>query len=171
MLGTNGVIHAIDTVLIPETARDITEALDESHMTTFKELFEIAGLDKDDEMNNVTIFAPSERALATLPSSVLDDLKADPAKLKEFLLFHVAKPKTCQCDFEDNKVLKTALDNNNAKLRINTYDDNILRPLIAGKKFLYRGWSFCSKCFILLQAWIRMLRFPNMARSLSSALG
>ena len=61
-------------------------------MTTLEELFKAAGMDEAlDSMQNMTIFAPSEKALAALPQQFLDDLKQDPEKLKEFLMYHISK--------------------------------------------------------------------------------
>merc|ERR1712241_1307125 len=120
IMASNGVIHVIDDVLIPENARTIEEAIKEDHMTTLEELFKIADMaEAFDGMSNMTIFAPSERALSALPQVMLEELKANPEKLKEFLMYHVTSPKTCKCEMEDNKVLKTAV--RNEKLRINTY--------------------------------------------------
>merc|ERR1711971_562163 len=112
IMASNGVIHIIDDVLIPETARTVEEALEE--------LFKIAGMSEAlDGMSNMTIFAPSERALSSLPQEMLENYKANPEQLKEFLMYHVASPKTCKCEMENNKVLKTGM--RNEKLRINTY--------------------------------------------------
>ena len=61
VVGTNGVIHIIDEILIPETARSVSEALEQNHRTTLKELFELAGLNEESGMSNVTIFGPSEK--------------------------------------------------------------------------------------------------------------
>jgi len=120
IMGTNGVIHIIDKVLIPEAARTVIEVLEESHMTTLEELFKAAGMDEAlDSMQNMTIFAPSEKALAALPQQFLDDLRQDPEKLKEFLMYHISTPKTCHCDMENNKLIKTGIPNK--KLRINAY--------------------------------------------------
>ena len=120
IMASNGVMHVIDGVLLPETARTVSEALNENHMTTLEELFQVAGLTELlNERSNLTIFAPSEKALSTLPKIMLDDLKSQPEKLKEFLMYHVATPKTCQCDMEDNKILQSGVENQ--KLRINTY--------------------------------------------------
>ena len=61
-------------------------------MTTLEELFKAAGMDEAlDSMQNMTIFAPSEKALAALPQQFLDDLRQDPEKLKEFLMYHISK--------------------------------------------------------------------------------
>ena len=87
IMGTNGVIHIIDKVLIPEAARTVEEVFQETHMTTLEELFKIADMTEAlDSVSNMTIFAPSEKALAALPTELLDELKGDPAKLKEFLM-------------------------------------------------------------------------------------
>ena len=61
VVGTNGVIHIIDEVLVPETARSVSEALEQNHRTILKELFELAGLNEESGMSNVTIFGPSEK--------------------------------------------------------------------------------------------------------------
>lgn len=119
IMGTNGVIHIIEEVLIPETARTVIEAMEEGHMTTLKELFQQAGMEEVlDNMSNVTIFAPSEKALSTLPREMVEDMKNNPEKLREFLMYHITSPKTSQSGMSNNKVLKTKTDQN---LRINTY--------------------------------------------------
>ena len=61
VMGTNGVIHIIDDVIVPKTARSVIEALQDTGRTTLKELFEIAGLSEDSGLSNVTIFGPSEK--------------------------------------------------------------------------------------------------------------
>ena len=70
-------------------------------------------------LTNVTVFAPSERALKELPESFLKNLKENPEKLKEFLMYHIVTPKTCHCDFADNKILETGLPGKS--LRMNKY--------------------------------------------------
>jgi transforming growth factor-beta-induced protein len=43
IVASNGVIHVIDEVIVPESARSVSEALEEAKMTTMKELFDLAG--------------------------------------------------------------------------------------------------------------------------------
>lgn len=120
IMASNGVMHIIDQVLVPETARTIEEALDEHHRTTLEELLSAAGINEAlSNMSNVTFFAPSEKALSALSKDMLEELKSNPEQLKEFLMYHIATPKTCQCDMSDNKVLKSAV--RDQKLRINAY--------------------------------------------------
>jgi len=80
--------------------------------------------------SNVTIFAPSERALKELPESFMKDLKSNPEKLREFLLYHTVSSKMCHCDFSDNKILPTGVAGKT--LRMNSYGGqspvNLLDP-------------------------------------------
>ena len=63
VMGTNGVIHIIDEVIIPETARSVSEALQQKGRTTLKELFDLAEINEDNGLSNVTIFGPSEEVI------------------------------------------------------------------------------------------------------------
>lgn len=132
IMGTNGVIHVVDEVLIPEAARSVPEALEDNHRTILKELFDIAGI--NDALSNMTIFAPSEKALGDLPESMLEDMKSNPEKLKEFLLYHVGKPKTCQCEMTNNKLMPTGVEGKH--LRINTYNNGVI-PFMDRKSAKY----------------------------------
>ena len=121
VMATNGVIHVIEEVIVPESARSVDEALYDQGSETLAELFELADLDEElDDFSNVTVFAPSERALAEMPEDFMKELRADKAKLREFLLYHVTRPKSCKCDLDNNKLLQTSASSR-AKLRINNY--------------------------------------------------
>merc|ERR1712226_357117 len=120
IMGTNGVIHIIDDVLIPETAKSVNEALHQKGRTTLKELFDLAGINEENGLSNVTIFGPSEEALEELDEDILNSLKENPAELRQFLMMHIVTPKRCKCELENNMLLKTALRGN--KIRINTYN-------------------------------------------------
>merc|ERR1712226_441307 len=120
VMGTNGVIHIIDEVIIPETARSVSEALQQKGRTTLKELFDLAEINEDNGLSNVTIFGPSEEALDGLDDDLMQSLKENPAELREFLMMHIVSPKRCKCELKNNMLLKTALRGN--KIRINTYN-------------------------------------------------
>ena len=137
VMASNGVIHIIDEVLVPESARTVNEAMEENHMTTLSELFKIAEMEEAlNGMSNVTIFAPSEKALSTLSKDMLEDLKADPAKLKEFLMYHIASPKTCQCEMENNKMLKTGVRDQKVMIQCAPYFRKQL-PHTVGDRSIY----------------------------------
>ena len=68
VMGTNGVIHIIDDVIVPETARTVSQALEQNGRTTLKELFELAGINEENGLSNVTIFGPSEEVINGMSS-------------------------------------------------------------------------------------------------------
>ena len=66
LVGTNGVLHVIDGVIVPPSARSVEEALEESGLDKFNELVQLADLGED-YFSNKTVFAPSNRALGEMP--------------------------------------------------------------------------------------------------------
>jgi len=121
IMATNGVIHVIEEVLVPETAVTIGKVLEEKERTTLKDLLDLAGLTQGlNDMTNVTMFAPRERELNTeFSAEFLEELKQDQQKLRDFLMLHVVSPKRCLCELENNMLLKTGVEGK--KIRINKY--------------------------------------------------
>lgn len=95
---TNGVIHVVDTVLIP--ANDILEAARTAG--SFKTL--LAALDAADLTDVLrgdgpfTVFAPTDAAFAKLPKGTVEGLLKDIPKLKSILAYHVAPGKLLASD-------------------------------------------------------------------------
>ena len=86
----NGVIHVIDTVLLPQD--DIVDvATKAGSFKTLLKALEVAGLvDTLRGEGPFTVFAPNDEAFAKLPPGTLEGLLKDPAKLKSVLTYHVA---------------------------------------------------------------------------------
>ena len=86
---SNGVIHVIDTVLLPP--KDIVETA--SGAGTFKTLLAAAtaaGLAETLQTKGpFTVFAPSDEAFAKLPKGTVESLLKNPEELKKILLYHV----------------------------------------------------------------------------------
>lgn len=86
---SNGVIHVIDSVVMPRA--DIVDTA--AKAGTFKTLLaaaKAAGLvDALKGKGPLTVFAPSDEAFAKLPAGTVEALLKDPAKLKQILLYHV----------------------------------------------------------------------------------
>lgn len=95
---SNGVIHVIDTVIMPKN--DIIEAARAAG--SFKTLLmavEAAGL--TDTLRGdgpFTVFAPTDEAFAKLPKSTLDALLKDKDKLTSILTYHVVPGKVMAAD-------------------------------------------------------------------------
>merc|ERR1711957_549839 len=76
----NGIIHVIDTVLIPPSAPSETLGL----------ALSLTGLDAVLSTEGpFTVFAPTDTAFNALPAGTLDALVADPAALADILTYHV----------------------------------------------------------------------------------
>ena len=105
---SNGIIHIIDSVLIP--AKNIVEAAGKSNQ--FKTLLTAAKaaslVDTLKSEGPFTVFAPTDAAFKKLPEGTLDALINDPAKLKEILLYHVVPGKVLAADVTKLKKAATA---------------------------------------------------------------
>ena len=106
VFASNGVIHVIDAVLLPPaddpgamppveptpSAGTIVEVA--AGAGVFNTLLAAAGVaDLADALahplDNYTVFAPTDEAFAALGDDVINALLADPAALREILLFHI----------------------------------------------------------------------------------
>lgn len=95
--------------------------LSSHNLTTFLALLREAGLAESlDSMKNVTLFAPTDEALARPESAAeLEKLRADKDKLRDLLLYHTTGPEVQSCDFSNDKELKSSLADKS--IRINLY--------------------------------------------------
>lgn len=102
---SNGVIHVIDTVLMPECSQEcpaekrsvvekkksiVQTAIDAGSFNTLVQAVKAAGLaDALSGNENLTVFAPTDKAFAKIPKEDLAALLADKEKLKAVLTYHV----------------------------------------------------------------------------------
>ncbi|KAK9751520.1 Fasciclin domain [Popillia japonica] len=131
ILLSNGVVHFIDTVLIPETALPVDQVLAESNQTKFLELAEEAGLKKElDSMANITLFVPFNAAFDE-PEAVkyLDQVRENKEKLRELILYHIVKGKLESCDMDESDILETELPGKTVPLKVYPlYSNLLLKP-------------------------------------------
>jgi transforming growth factor-beta-induced protein len=102
---TNGVIHVIDAVLIPEApvateAADIVDsAVADGRFTTLVAAVQEAGLvEVLKGVGPFTVFAPTDDAFAALPEGTVAALLADIPTLTKILAYHVADGKLMSGD-------------------------------------------------------------------------
>lgn len=95
---SNGVIHVIDTVLLPKN--DLIEtARAAGSFTTLLAALDAAGLtDALRAEGPFTVFAPTDAAFAKLPAGTVDALLKDIPKLKSILTYHVVNGKVLAQD-------------------------------------------------------------------------
>ncbi len=89
----NGIIHVIDSVLIPDMRKDIVDtAIDNGSFKTLVAALQEAGLVETLRGEGpFTVFAPTDAAFAKLPQDVLKDLlkEENKGKLQKILTYHV----------------------------------------------------------------------------------
>ena len=88
---SNGVIHVIDTVLLPPDKDIVETAVADGRFTTLAAALEAAGLVETLQGEGpFTVFAPTDDAFAKLPAGTVEGLLADIPALTDILLYHVA---------------------------------------------------------------------------------
>jgi transforming growth factor-beta-induced protein len=91
VFASNGVIHVIDAVLLPEPVLDIPgTAAAAGVFSTLLAAVEAAGLlGTLQSAGPFTVLAPTDEAFAALPEGTVEALLADPETLADILLYHV----------------------------------------------------------------------------------
>ena len=120
---SNGVIHVIDTVLLPPAKMsDIVDtAVADGRFKTLVAAVQAAGLvDTLKGKGPFTVFAPTDDAFAKLPAGTVDALLKDLPKLKDILLYHVVPGKVMASDVLklDGKMVDTALMDQQVKITV-----------------------------------------------------
>jgi transforming growth factor-beta-induced protein len=109
---SNGVIHVIDAVILPES-RDIVDiAIEDGRFETLVAAVQAAGLvDALKGEGPLTVFAPTDDAFAALPDGTVEALLADIPTLTDILLYHVVEGKVMAADVLglDGKMAATLL--------------------------------------------------------------
>jgi uncharacterized surface protein with fasciclin (FAS1) repeats len=96
---SNGVIHVIDAVILPESRTIADIAVEDGRFTTLVTALTEAGLVETLQGEGpFTVFAPTDDAFASLPAGALDALIADIDALTVTLLDHVVDGKVMAAD-------------------------------------------------------------------------
>jgi transforming growth factor-beta-induced protein len=128
---SNGVIHVIDTVLLPPADdalmndKDIVDtAVAAGDFKTLVAAVQAAGLvDALKGAGPYTVFAPTDAAFAALPAGTVEGLLKDPEALKAILLYHVVDGKVLAADAAKLTEAKTL---NGASIKISAVDGKVM---------------------------------------------
>ena len=94
IMATNGVIHVIDTVIMPRK-NTVQTAVEAGSFKTLAKALKATGLDKSlAGKGPFTVFAPTDEAFAKLPKGTVEALLQDKARLEAILLYHVVAGRT-----------------------------------------------------------------------------
>ena len=107
---SNGVIHVIDAVILPES-RDIVDiAVEDGRFETLVAAVQAAGLvDALKGEGPLTVFAPTDDAFAALPEGTVESLLNDIPTLTNILLYHVVEGKVMAADVVELSEAETLL--------------------------------------------------------------
>ena len=126
VMASNGVVHVIDSVLLPP--KDLVGTLmSQPRFSTLVAAVKAAGLVStlQDMSKEYTIFAPTNTAFAALGQSTINSLLKDPATLKSILLYHAVPGSVLKSDLRNRGRVKTVqgsdvhYSNHGETLRIN----------------------------------------------------
>ena len=122
---SNGVIHVIDTVLLPpaKLADIVDTAVADGRFTTLVAAVQAAGLvDTLKGAGPFTVFAPTDEAFAKLPAGTVETLlkPENLETLKNTLLYHVVSGNVMAADVVtlDGKMADTAFAGNSIKISV-----------------------------------------------------
>jgi transforming growth factor-beta-induced protein len=114
ILASNGVIHVIDSVLLPPNIGSIADIIkSDATFSTLASLVDKAGLTSTLEGDGpYTLFAPTNQAFGKLPSSLVEDVTSDDALLTDVLTYHVLPSKVLASDLKEGLRVETASPGN-----------------------------------------------------------
>jgi len=119
VMATNGVLHIIDDVLLPDEALGLLELAEKLELTEFGQLVAKAGVKKElSNLDNVTIFVPSNAAIQALSAAEVQALTDDPDYFKTVLQHHVVSGSRAISRVYNDLMLDTIPG---FKLRLNEY--------------------------------------------------
>lgn len=107
---SNGVIHVIDSVIMPSTIDVVATAMQAGKFKTLCAAVEAAGLASTLQGEGpFTVFAPTDEAFAKLPAGTVENLlkPENKAKLVSLLTYHVAPGRVFSTAVAAGKKLKT----------------------------------------------------------------
>jgi len=104
---SNGVIHTIDTVMMPPTGDIVDLVAATSDVSTLLSLVQQAGIASALKGDHLTVFAPTNDAFARLPRSVVSKITGDNNLLTEILEYHVVPHTEYSAGLYNREFLRT----------------------------------------------------------------
>ncbi|MFT6334991.1 MAG: putative surface protein with fasciclin (FAS1) repeats, partial [Halioglobus sp.] len=108
LVGTNGVVHVIDAIMLPSTNASII--FNSQGFEILSQILQLTGLadNQNSSDTRTTLFAPTNDAFLAVPEDILESLVAAPQKLTDALLYHVVEGRTFASDLSDQLIITTA---------------------------------------------------------------
>eukprot|EP00522_Entomoneis_paludosa_P011304 CAMPEP_0172447986 /NCGR_PEP_ID=MMETSP1065-20121228/7098_1 /TAXON_ID=265537 /ORGANISM="Amphiprora paludosa, Strain CCMP125" /LENGTH=492 /DNA_ID=CAMNT_0013199359 /DNA_START=331 /DNA_END=1809 /DNA_ORIENTATION=+ len=169
----NGVIHAIDTVLIPPgftLPQDLVDLAASAGLSTLVTAVQVAGLEDTLRGGEFTVFAPTNEAFAALPEGLLDYLLRNPETLATVLTHHVVAGVTAEASVIVSGALTSAttvqgedialeFDGTSVLVNANESDE---ATVIAADNFASNGVAHVIDAILIPQAIVDVLPIPTI---------
>lgn len=112
VMASNGVVHVIDEVLVPETVETLIDVVDSrDELSTFRTVLDLTGygpfFDQRSRYWKWTFFAPNNDAFAEIPADALSALIEDKRALRGVLRRHIAYGEITSADLSDGAIVRT----------------------------------------------------------------
>jgi len=121
---SNGIIHVIDTVMMPPGGDIVDIVAKTSDVSTLLGFVQQAGIADALKMDARTVFAPTNAAFAKLPSRMVSRLQSDKGLLAEILEYHVVPHTEYSQGLWNRETLKT-LDRNHDRIIIHASSSGV----------------------------------------------
>ncbi|XP_056644128.1 transforming growth factor-beta-induced protein ig-h3 [Diorhabda sublineata] len=121
IMATNGVIHLIDTIIIPDSGLHVGNVLKHQNYSKFQELIEKAELQEQiNGLQNATVFVPNNQAFESPEGQkLLSKIENDKEAMQEIVRYHAIQGQLQSADMNNNEKLVTF--DNGKELRLNLY--------------------------------------------------
>uniref|UniRef100_A0A0B7ATX2 FAS1 domain-containing protein n=1 Tax=Arion vulgaris TaxID=1028688 RepID=A0A0B7ATX2_9EUPU len=110
LVASNGVIHGIDTVLLPDSVKPTATLLHDMHLYSFLNLARAAGLNNTLDINNITLFSPTDQAFKDLPRGYLAALIKEPLKVEQLVKYHMVRGRIDESQLVGDSTLNSMAD-------------------------------------------------------------
>ncbi|XP_022913668.1 transforming growth factor-beta-induced protein ig-h3 [Onthophagus taurus] len=127
ILATDGVIHSLDKLIIPNTALEINDVLSNKNLSKFQEIVSKAGLTETlQNLKDATFFVPFDEAFAEPEAqNYLEKIQDDPEKLKELVLYHIVKGEMQVDDMVETSLVPTNVEGKQLRVKVFPFFSNI----------------------------------------------
>jgi len=116
-VASNGVIHYLDSIVVPATKTVMQVVVDDPELSTLLGAMTAGSVAYEFQADNFTLFAPTNAAFAAMNQDDLQKLLANPDKLEEVVEYH-GIAQTLYSAGLYNREVENTIDSNNDRVRI-----------------------------------------------------
>lgn len=119
VISSNGVVHMIDQVLLPDSVRNMLDVAERYDTKTFIELARNAGvMDKIQTKKDISIFIPNDSAFAALPPDYMASLHEQPGIVEQMIDYHTVLGRVTTNLLLGDQLLETELKPTKLKVSV-----------------------------------------------------